>query len=85
MLYIIYILYVLYIIYYICYVLLYIMFTIYYKYYIHNEVMKTIHVPILDITTMALWRHAGYGWSVAEFTHCMEHNTYIHSEVRKAI
>ena len=28
------------------------------------------NAPILLITTMALWQHAGYGWPVAELTHC---------------
>ena len=30
------------------------------------------NAPILFITTMALWWHAGYGWPVAEFTYCLE-------------
>ena len=29
--------------------------------YMYSDVMKTIQCIILLITTMALWRHAGYG------------------------
>ena len=41
--------------------------------YIYTYIMKSrrqSNAPILLITAVALWQHAGYGRPVAEFTHC---------------
>ena len=39
-----------------------------YKYKVTSR--RQSNAPILLITTMALWRHAGYGRPGVEFTHC---------------
>ena len=51
------------------YMYMYIYVYIYIHIHIHTYIYKTIQCAILLITTMTLWRHAGYGQPVEEFTH----------------
>ena len=43
---------------------------IYIYIYIYSDVMKIIQCAHPPHHHMTLWRHAGYGRPVAEFTHC---------------
>ena len=52
---------------------MYIYIYVYVYIYIYKYIVTSLrqsNAPILVITTMALWRHAGYGRPVAKFTHC---------------